>query len=266
MTQLTPGQTTNVATLLQGWLPSDPDAVALFAAWTTDPGNRVKQAYQDWIVELKDGGVWTLRDRIWAASFDAQSSRLGVKTAANSLTDVGTPTLVTGAGGYFQGSVGNNFDTGFNPATAGGAYTQNSAHLMIYTLDDVQVTGGLIGNTNARIQTVTGASTSTGRPINSGSTTTPLASPSFPGHLIVTRTGANLWESYLAGVDVGGGTGGSAAMSSETMYLCGARGAGANATTKIRIASIGGGVTALQAIAIHDADTAFLVALDAALA
>ena len=49
------------------------------------------------------------------------------------------------------------------------------------------------------------------------------------------------------------------------MLFCNARSAGGAATTKLRMGSIGGAMTALQAIAAHDADTTFLAALDTAL-
>lgn len=253
-----------------GFTPTDVDAIALFArmvAAGVTPSVRVQQAYQAWIVERKGGNVWTLLDAIWVAGLAEGAALLNCKQNAFNLTKVVTPVVQTGPGGYFQSAnaSASYFDTGFNPTTAPTPqYVQNSAHLMIVSKDSTQVAGGLIGNTGSRIQTVVSSDNSQGRPINSGSTGT-LAAPGFPGHQIITRTAAAVWEAYLDGADVGGGTGGSAAPSNETIIFCNARSAGGAATNKLRMGSIGGGMTALQAIAAHDADTTFLAALDAAL-
>lgn len=83
------------------------------------------------IVGLKADSLFTILDRLWlyAGESDAHQAKIDIINLGTHTLN-GTPTLA--AGGYTGNGTSQYIATGFNPATAGGHYVQDSAALGAY--------------------------------------------------------------------------------------------------------------------------------------
>jgi hypothetical protein len=104
-----------------------PEATALFAAMTVQPDATRKGVIDTFIETMIADGVWAKIDALWVPrAHDAQAGRLNWKSPSNfALTAVNSPTFTTDRG--YEGNASSMYlNTGWNPATNGVNYTQNS--------------------------------------------------------------------------------------------------------------------------------------------
>jgi hypothetical protein len=94
------------------------------------------------IRNLKQGGVWSSLDRLWIFASENSTQALTDVVARASATATNSPTF-TASRGYAGNGSSQYIDTNFNASSAGGLYTQNSAHLSVW-VETAQ-------NTNARV-------------------------------------------------------------------------------------------------------------------
>lgn len=194
----------------------DAAASALFAAMTTPPTELRKQQINTLIVALKASGAWSLIDCLYVlAAADNQAARLNWKNPALfTASAINSPTFTVDRGYASDGST-SLLDSGFNPATAGGSYALNSAHLAIWDRVDASLTASPpVGNLNATVQNKAGLTSSALSRVNAGGTTTNTGLPtSAMMHYVANRNnGANhdLW---------GGGTKIAAAVASASTAI-----------------------------------------------
>jgi len=133
---------------------SDTSFDDLVAAMTGTPTDLRKGYIARCIGALYAGGVWAKTDVLWMlAAHDAQAARLNWITPASfTLSEVNSPTFTTDRGYAGDGST-SYLDTGWDAATNGVSYTQNSAHAGVYARTDGNgnVNLGTGTNTNATI-------------------------------------------------------------------------------------------------------------------
>jgi hypothetical protein len=166
-----------------------------------------KTTVNNLIVGLKADGIWTKLDRLYILAAENTQSALTDLKGLVLATANGPPTFVVDRG--YTGTDGSGtvwIDTGFNPALAGGNYTQNSAHLSAWSNSNIAtVSGGVI----------TGLDGSTGLPasnvypqyadgnayfrINDAANSAGTANANSTGHYIANRTGASLSGGYKNG-------------------------------------------------------------------
>lgn len=125
----------------------DADAAALFARFTADPGATRKGHINTVFVDLKAAGAFPKLDMLQVrAMHDIQSSLLDWKNATRTATRSG---LADGAftvdRGWTTDGATNYLDTGYNPATDGVNYLQNSASFGIRNLVDSSGTSSIAG-------------------------------------------------------------------------------------------------------------------------
>jgi hypothetical protein len=110
------------------------EATALFARFTTPPTDARKGHINTLIAALKNASVWTKLDCLWVlAAADAQAAQRNWKADAFNLTPTNAPTFAADRG--YTGNASNAYlATGFNAATAGGQYAQNSGSLGVWRL------------------------------------------------------------------------------------------------------------------------------------
>lgn len=91
-----------------------------------------QQANVDTLVKAyKAANVWTILDRVWLlAAANTQQANIDIVNLAT-WTTVGTPTFSANVG-YSGNSSTGQLNTNFTPSSAGGNYTQNSAHISAY--------------------------------------------------------------------------------------------------------------------------------------
>ena len=118
-----------------GYVPSDPDAVAYFAAMPAQPSDRFKRAVNDFIVGCKADGVWTLFDRFALLCLDtAQLNRVDMRYPSKLITETTGGTYTPGKGWKGNGTsaflsfgVQLSYNAGAGPADQ--QATTNAAHM-----------------------------------------------------------------------------------------------------------------------------------------
>lgn len=132
MWQLALGQIGNTAA--NGGISFLPETEALVARFTTPPTYARKVLINTTIGSLISGGVWSKLDALYViAAEDAQAARRNWLADQYNATAISSPTFTTDRG-YAGNGTTSYLTTGFNPVTAGGNYSQNSAVLFLADL------------------------------------------------------------------------------------------------------------------------------------
>jgi hypothetical protein len=122
-----------------------------FLARTTSVDVAHRGAYQKLICNLVTQGVWAKLDVMYVFATNSSSNALlNLKSSSFTATVNGAPGFAVDGG--YTGTASNTpvdfLDSGFNPSTAGGNYTQNAAHLSVWSntnLNSVANQGAVIG-------------------------------------------------------------------------------------------------------------------------
>jgi hypothetical protein len=162
---------------------------------------------------LQSASIWTKFDRLWLFAAENSQSALRDIVAAAAATATGSPTFTTDRG--YTGTDASStvyIDSGFNASTAGGNFTQNSAHISMWSNTNAASTasGGVAiglttsggqqsnilpkysdGNAYFRVNdTSVGASAG-------------VANANSTGHYLANRSGAAAQQGYRNAVDMG---------------------------------------------------------------
>lgn len=246
-----------------GAIAYDAAASALFARFTTDPGKMRKRDINALIVGLKTDGLWAKLDALYLpAAHDAQAAQRNWKSDTFNLSPVSSP-VFTADRGYKGDGATSYLTTGYNPATAGGVFVQDSAHLGVYANTDDISTSGILGNTNVTVIPRNGSSLTT-RMNATGGVSGTLSPVTTIGHSLVTRTISTNTRVYRNGVELIDAANTSAAVVSELMDLLRRRQTSSTYhPARVAAAHWGSGLTAGEAAAISNRITTFLAAIGA---
>lgn len=250
----------------------DVDATALFARFTTPPDDARKLLISNRITSLKAAGVWSVLDCDYVtAAADSQAARQNWKQDLYNLTAIASPAFVADRG-YTSDGVSSYLQTGFIPSSAGGAFTQNSAHLCVYSRSAGINAGTAIGartaSTTNQSLLIPRASTNaaTGR-LTQAANGAGFVNSDGSGHFILNRENSAGSDLYRNGLSLGNSAVASDGPPSVQIYILALNNAGALAagnTYQISIAGIGAGLTAAQAAAKSAIDLTYLQAVGAA--
>lgn len=109
----------------------DSDAQAYFARAGGLPSSSRSNAVNNLVLNLKATNLWTVIDAIYPfAGTDATANAANLKSSSFGGTFTGTPAQ---SNGFVSDGTDDYMATGFIPSSAGGNYTQNSAHVAVYT-------------------------------------------------------------------------------------------------------------------------------------
>lgn len=130
----------------------DPASAALIARMSVAPDMGRSGLIDGLVRALKGAGVWGKLDALYLlAAHDAQAARLNWVSASYGLSVSGSPGFTADRGFTGDGNAAY-LDSGFNPATAGGRFAQNDAHMGVWIGTDVASTAQFdIGSTRAAI-------------------------------------------------------------------------------------------------------------------
>ncbi|XAI95110.1 hypothetical protein [Microcystis phage Mwe-JY13] len=249
----------------------DPDAEALFARMAVQPNDTRKGLINTLIVSLKSGSVWTKLDFLYVfAAHDAQAARLNWRQNLYNSSLVNGPAFTVDRGYAGDGS-SSYLNANFNPATAGGVYAQNSAHLGVWSRTDTNAAHFDIG---ARQSSTTQQSVFLARisglfsaRINLDTPGLDSASGSSIGHFTASRTSSTDLANYINGSSASTGSNASAALFSANMFVGAANTAGSPSGLSPRqyaVAHGGSGLTAGEVSSLYNAINTYLVAIGAA--
>lgn len=214
---------------------------------------------------LKGDGAWDRLDGFYMpAAHAAAAARINWKAPGTfNLTAVNSPTFTVDQG-YAGDGVSAYLETGFNPATASGNFTQDSSHAGI-VIQDAQgaASDAVFGNEDNII-----SPWRTGPAMLIRSSSTSNNSVTISGaqgvHKGFSRTGAAGHTPYEDGVALSAVTQASAALASRNFMLLARNSAtGAQTPTARRLfaAHFGGGLTAAQMLSIRNAIATYRTAL-----
>lgn len=248
---------------------SDTSFDDLVAAMSVPPTDLRKGYIAQCIRALYAGGIWAKLDVMWVlAAHDEQAARLNWITPASfTLTAVNSPTFTTDRGFAGNGTT-SYLDTGWDAATNGSQYTQDSAHVGSYQRTAATVGTGSTGlgsgtALNVGVNASAAASTARAR-IN---TTTLGVNPGESGTLPLHRMGIRRASSttiipMLDGVDGASLSLTSSALNSSDLNF-GRNNTTSFANTQFAAGHIGGALDATEGLAIYNALYAYMVAVGA---
>lgn len=249
-----------------GGVVYEPEALALFARFTTPPTTQRKGLINNAIKSLKTAGVWSKLDGLYVlAAADAQAARQNWIADTYNLTAVSSPSFTTDRG--YQGDGSSSYlDSNFNPiAAVSPKFTQDSGSMGIWSRTDLAngaATSFDIGSPgNAYLgRDITASGRAAGRPLQASGAT--IGNGAFPGHAAWSRTAAAVWEGYAQGVDSGGGTTASAASANGNVRLLSAN--NVFGTNQLAAAHIGSGLSAGEMSSLFNILRTYLQAVGAA--
>jgi hypothetical protein len=246
-------------------------ALALFARMTTPPNATRRAVINTLIQDLITAGVWDKLDALYLlAAHDAQAARLNWKQALYDCTEVSGPTFTTDRG-YAGNATTSYLNTGFNPATAGGVFVQDSGHVSVYNRTsraafnycDIGNFNGSTSGTHIFPRTAIG--------LLDGRVNDLSVSPAnalSAGHFVASRTSATARAVYRNGAEVGSiGSTASVAPISLPLFICALNQAGTPfflSNDEIAQASVGAGLSAGEVSSMNAAVLAYLQAVGAA--
>jgi len=222
------------------------------------------------ITSLKASGVWFLLDRLWPfAAENSQQALIDLKSRATA-TAVNSPTF-TANRGYKGSHLSAYINSNFNPSTAGGNYTQNSASYGLWIETAESTSSGsyrYMGNDSSNYSEISVGASFLSVNINQGApaaaTTIPTAST---GLISGSRSGAAAAARYLNGALDSTTTLASIAVPNANFNILASNNAGTpfqQTDARAAAAFMGGNLTALQQAALYASLRTYMTAVGVA--
>ena len=228
-----------------------------FNARTSGQNAAHQNANTTFICNLVTEGVFAKLDVAYLFATDTSANALlNVVSSSFNGTANGSPTFTANAG--FTGvdaSTTVYIDTGFNASTAGGHYSQNSAHASTWGGNNVQAGaagGATLGVWNSAATVLLDvapwlSSGFFGQYVNDGTTLVTANSTSL-GHYLANRSGASATQQYINGSSTGSDTVSSSAVPNANIYVLAINettvGATVGSGIQQMVVTIGGSLTA----------------------
>lgn len=235
-------------------------AVSQFISRTSGLTHSRTYLYSRLIDGLIQDGVCSSLDCLYILAADTEANaKLNLKSSSFTIAETGAVTF-TANQGYTQtnADASNYLSSTFNPSTAGGSYSQNSAHLGIWCNTDQQSAVSALGaldGTNSCVLTIRNSDNFVGRANSVAAGGLTVGSiPTAIGHSLISRTGAALLEAYKNGASIGNNTDASTALVNLAFGVGGRNSSGTfnAAGGQFSAASFGAGLTAAQAAALYN--------------
>lgn len=212
-------------------------------------------AYRNFICGLVTDGLWSKFDALYVFyTQDTTTAGLNLVSSSFTITAHGSPGFVADQG--YLGVDGDNpsvyLDSGFNAATSGVAFTQNSCHLSVWSLTefltviDASCAIGESDNVSTFDFVIPRYSDGSAYGnLHSGASVGAAVASSI-GLFTINRTASNLQTLYRNGTSLGTGAASSLSTVSGNTYVLARDDAGTaarNGAFRIAVASVGGGKT-----------------------
>jgi len=228
----------------------DSDAQAYFARASGLPNAIRSNAVNNLVLNLKATNLWTKIDAFYPyADDDATGNAANLKSSSFGGSFTGTPAHTDG---FVADGTDDYMATGLTPSTAGGNYTQDSAHIAFYTtsttMDDLDRLGGVYDSAGGvkGLQIRRNGTTMQVLGPNNGTYTTGAAHGSdYTGFMCGSRTASGTaWIQVRTTQTSGAST--SSALPTKQIYIGANNNDGTAASftaAHYRCVSIGGGLT-----------------------
>ena len=239
--------------------------VSQFLSRTTGLDATHTNAYTALIDGLVADGVWTKLDALYVfATQNTTNALLNLKSASYTPTVAGTLTFTADDGYKLSGGGTSYINTNFNASTAGGNYTQNSAHLSVWIFSTDAILGGGIGTASGANQQYVfenygGGGTAYYR-INCTDGGVNGAVASGVGHALGNRSSASAMQGYRNGVSIISGSSTSTGMNNSNFTFPNLRD-GETDDGVCSGGSIGGSLTAGEVTSLYNRLRTYMTAV-----
>lgn len=245
------------------------EATAYFAAMSVQPDATRKGLLANCIDAIVAGGAWTPLDGLTiTAMHNEQAARVDARNPARIAGVAVAPTFLADRG-YTSNGTSQYLTTGFNPSTAGGAYTMDACSMGVWVGTDVNNGAQFeMGNSNATINTRSSTTLST--TIQSAATTNFAGATTSVGLSAWTRNSSSLVSGYKNGALLLSTTSTSTALRNAEFLICAVNSSttgtvtpGNYTTRRIQALYYGGALTTGQHLTIYNALAAYMAAVGA---
>jgi hypothetical protein len=219
-----------------------------------------RTAFKTLIDGLVTDGIWTKLDALYVMATDTQAhALLNVKSASFPLVANGSPAFVADRG--FTGVAASStvyLDTQFSPDSAGGIYTQNSAHISAWSNNNPAASDNIIMGARGLDFTyirVREAIDEYEISINGGPNALAAANTTSQGHYILNRSASNAFQFYKDGVALGSDVDASTGLVTGNIYILAYHNNGApalGAANQVSAATIGGSLSGTEMTALYN--------------
>lgn len=260
-------------TLVGGYrfLPSYSAAAQQFFDRITDPGVTRRNQYATLIDGLVADNVWSLLDALWIyAATTSVTALTNLKSSSYGCTANGAMTFTANTG-YRSDNVATSYlSMGYNPSTAGGNLTLNSASIGGYSLTSDTGTGfwTVMGCSDASANGLflwpnTGGGNGGGR-VNAGGAQLVTPPANMQGMHVFTRTASTTTVLYKNGTSLGSNATASSALPNANLIVFARNNNGTNDDPwpdQMSAAFIGGGLDATKASALSSRINTYMTSL-----
>lgn len=256
--------------LVGKWGGIVPAAEALFARFTTPATDARKTLINNRIVAAQTSGAWSVYDGFGLVGADAQATQRNWKQDLYNLTPQGNMAHEADRGYTSDGT--GHLATGFNPSTAGGQWTLNSAHMSIWSRTNAQSANTAMGarttsTTGQALLTLRNTSDQTSLRLNQDAAGGTPTNTNSSGGFVTRRSASNAQATFRNGASLGTGTTVSASLPNAALVIAGINTGGVVTTgNTYQFAgwSWGGNLTDAMILAEHNANLAYLQGVGAA--
>jgi uncharacterized protein (DUF433 family) len=258
---------TNVALGVGSWTSPgslSAETTQFFNRLLTLPSPTRQDLYSALIDGLVADGVWSSLDVLCVAGADAATSLTNLVQNPYGASYFGTPTF-TADRGITPAGIVSYIDSGVNPSTIVGNYSQNSGSIAAWNLGTTQANQALIrsiADVNCELWPKYSTGVSFWMVNNSGGTEDSATnSGDSSGFFLATRTASNATALYRNGTSLGTSATASVAPENNELLI----GYGVNIAVAWQIASwaFGGGLNATKATALYNRVQTYLHAIGA---
>lgn len=250
-----------------GLFDVDRTTAAYLAAMSVQPSAIRRNDIARLVFELNQAGLLVRLDALYLlAAHDQQAARVNLVAPGAFLASlVNAPAFVADRG-YTGNGTTSHLNSGFIPSSAPSPrFNQNSSHLMLWSRTAAQGAAFDMGNNNAYIN-ARNTSDQASHAINAATPATP-ANTDGSGSFISSRVGSLAANNVLyrnGALVAASATAVSAAVDTNAIFIGARSGTASFSTRQIAAASIGAGLTAPEAAALHAAIRNYLVRIGAA--
>lgn len=244
------------------------ESSAIFAAFTTPPTTARKALIDACVVSLKTAGVWAKLDALYMfAAADSQAGLINWKNPGTyNGTAVNSPTF-TADHGFVGNGTSSYVDLNYNPGTAGGHLSQDSASAGIWSLTNSAADCSDLGGSDGSAQILFQINWSDGKfysDITNNIDSATVVADSL-GHNVLSRTASGSYAKYKAGSSIATISSASIGVPNSDMLVGAKKASGGGAiqfsSRQYAAAHLGGGLTAGEVASLYAAQHTYLQAV-----
>lgn len=242
----------------------DADAIAYFAAMSSEPDATRKGHLNTLIAGLKADGVWAKLD--WLSIFaahDAQAARLNAINPAQAFTEVNSPVFTADTG--YRGAASSYLNSNWVPNADAVNFTLNAASMGGWSLTDANTTGAAMGTGTRDVLMVRNSGFMYAALGSTASTPDYISNATSLGYFSLCRETSNDGQAYMGASELGSDAISKTTIALDTVSMKGLAQSGSSIDTNRTYSALfwGGYLTAADNTALRSRLSTYLTAVGA---